>query len=265
MQDGARDSGYEIDVGEHDDLRRIAYRTRDGKGPTLVWLGGYRSDMRGTKAEHLLDIAVREGRSYTRLDYSGHGESGGRFEDGTISRWSEEAMAAIEAAGARSVILVGSSMGAWVALNLVKRARTGNAPFSVQGLLLLAPAPDFTERLMRPRLTEAELASIETHGRLEEASEYSDEPNIYTKALFDDGATNLVMDAPIETGCPVAIIQGMEDPDVPYSHALDLMTCLSADDATMTLIRDGDHRLSRPKDLAVIDRILTNLLAEIGG
>ncbi|MER0239326.1 alpha/beta hydrolase [Fulvimarina sp. MAC8] len=263
MQDGDRDTGHEVSVGESGDTRQIAYRTLDGRGPTIVWLGGYRSDMRGTKAEHLLDIAAREGRAYMRLDYSGHGESGGRFEEGTISRWTEEALRAIEASGARSVLLVGSSMGAWIALNLVARARSGQASFSVAGLLLLAPAPDFTERLMRPRLSEADLMSIQTRGLLEEPSEYSDEPNIYTKALFDDGAANLVMDGPIETGCPVAIIQGMEDPDVPHAHALALMTCLSADDATMTLIRNGDHRLSRPKDLDVIERVLTNLLGQI--
>ncbi|MEN3793863.1 alpha/beta hydrolase [Fulvimarina sp. MAC3] len=262
MQDGDRDIGHEVSVGESGETRQIAYRTRNGKGPTIVWLGGYRSDMRGTKAEHLLEIAAREDRAFMRLDYSGHGESGGRFEEGTISRWTEDALAAIEASGAQSVLLVGSSMGAWIALNLLARARAGQASLSVEGLLLLAPAPDFTERLMRPRLSPSDLADIEAKGRLEEPSDYSDEPNIYTKALFDDGAANLVMDGPIETGCPVAIIQGMEDPDVPYGHALALMACLSADDATMTLIKDGDHRLSRPKDLDVIDRILMNLIEQ---
>ncbi|WP_040489294.1 alpha/beta hydrolase [Fulvimarina pelagi] len=263
MQDGERDFGHKVVVGANEDARQIAYRTLPGKEPTIVWLGGYRSDMRGTKAEYLLEAAEREKRAFLRLDYSGHGESGGRFEDGTISRWTEEAQAAIEAAGAKSVLLVGSSMGAWIALKLVARARFGKTGFSVSGLLLLAPAPDFTERLMRPRLSEIQLQSIATKGRLEEPSSYSAKPNIYTKALFDDGAANLVMDAPIETGCPVAIIQGMEDPDVPYDHALALMSCLSADDATLTLVKDGDHRLSRPSDLEMIARVLQSLFERV--
>ncbi|MDY8109446.1 alpha/beta hydrolase [Fulvimarina sp. 2208YS6-2-32] len=263
MQDATRDVGHEITVGRADEARRIAYRTLDGTGPTIVWLGGYRSDMRGTKAEHLLAMAGAAGRGFLRLDYSGHGESGGRFEDGTISRWTQEAKAAIEAAGAESVVLVGSSMGAWIALRLVALARHETCNFSVEGLMLLAPAPDFTERLMRPKLTDADLQALRTHGYITEASDYSEQPNIYTRALFEDGANNLVMAETIETGCPIAILQGMADPDVPYTHALDLMERLPSDNVTMTLVRDGDHRLSRPQDLALIERLLTDLLSNI--
>lgn len=257
------DDGHDITVGRGEAARVIAYRSRSGRAPTIVWLGGYRSDMRGTKAEHCLRIASDLDQSFLRLDYSGHGESGGAFEGGTISRWTEEAGEVIAAMGAKSVILVGSSMGAWIALRLVAAARRGDLPFSVAGLLLLAPAPDFTEKLMRPRLSPADWEAIETNGRLEEPSDYSTDPNIYTRALFEDGKASQVMTGLIETGCPTAIIQGMADPDVPYTHALELMDCLPQTNVTMTLVRDGDHRLSRPQDLALIERILRDLIADI--
>ena len=259
----ALDEGHEITVGTGETARVIAYRTRSGRSPAIVWLGGYRSDMRGTKAEHCLKIAADLDQSFVRLDYSGHGESGGAFEAGTISRWTEEAGEAIAATGARSVILVGSSMGAWIALRLVAAARRDDLPFQIAGLLLLAPAPDFTEKLMRLRLSQDDWEAIERNGRLEEPSDYSSDPNIYTRALFEDGKACQVMTGLIETGCPTAIIQGMADPDVPYTHALELMDCLPASNVTMTLVRDGDHRLSRPQDLALIERVLRNLIDDM--
>ncbi|RFC62067.1 alpha/beta hydrolase [Fulvimarina endophytica] len=263
MHDDIPETAHELSVGEGDDRRAIAYRSRAGTGPVLVWLGGYRSDMRGTKAEHLLAYAEATGRGFLRLDYSGHGESGGRFEDGTISRWTEEARRVIEASGAGSVVLVGSSMGAWVALLLTRAARRGECAFSVDALMLLAPAPDFTETLMMPKLSAEDRAAIERDGFFAQPSEYSDEPNIFTKALFEDGARHLVLTDMIETGCPVAIVQGMEDPDVPHTHALTLMERLPAANVTLTLIRDGDHRLSRPQDLETISRVLGGLLSSL--
>ncbi|KQT83146.1 alpha/beta hydrolase [Aurantimonas sp. Leaf443] len=249
-----------LTVGTGADARPIARSVREGAAPTLLWLGGYRSDMRGTKAERLADLAAREGLGFCRFDYSGHGASGGRFEEGTISRWLEETLCVVESLRAGPLLVVGSSMGAWIALRLVQRLRGTPAGRPVAGLVLLAPAPDFTERLVRPRLTADARARLERDGVLREPSRYGDEPDLYTAALLEDGAANLVMEGTIETGCPVHIVQGMEDPDVPFSHALELVTHLPADGVTVTLVKDGDHRLSRPTDLALIERIV---LAEV--
>ncbi len=250
-------------VAEGASRYEIAYRLRRGKAgaPTIVWLGGYRSDMRGTKAEHLLAFADRHDLGYCRFDYSGHGESGGRFEDGTIGRWTKEAAGVLREIGGGPFVLVGSSMGAWIALNLVCRASEFAVPGRVVGMLLLAPAPDFTERLLMPKLSAAQRDEIETNGRLLAPSAYSDEPDVYTRALIEDGRANLVMDGPIDTDCPVTIIQGMEDRDVPYGHALTLVEHLPHHAVILSLVRDGDHRLSRPQDLELITRSLGDLLA----
>ncbi|MBO0664374.1 alpha/beta hydrolase [Jiella sp. MQZ9-1] len=261
----AADAAGEILVGVGEKTRRIAYRKRDGRAPTLVWLGGYRSDMRGTKAEFLLDFAVQHQLGFCRFDYSGHGESGGTFEEGTIGRWSAEAAAVLQSLDADNpVILAGSSMGAWIALNLIRRAQSFGIETKIAGLLLLAPAPDFTERLILPKLDAAQRASIETAGRLETPSQYAAEPDIYTRDLFEDGRANLVLDGPIETHCPVSIIQGMADDDVPYEHALTLVEHLPQSAVTLSLVKDGDHRLSRPQDLTLIGRILADLVEAAG-
>lgn len=248
-------------VGSGSNARTIAFRTRAGDAPALVWLGGYRSDMRGTKAERLAQLAEQQGLGFCRLDYSGHGESGGRFEDGTIGRWTEEAAAVIDAALDGPAILIGSSMGAWIALRLVQTALAAGGSPKIAGLLLLAPAPDFTHRLMEPKLSDDQRAALERDGFIAEPSDYSPEPNIYTRKLFEDGAANLVMDGLIETRCPVTIIQGMADPDVPYQHALELVTHLPSEGVIVTLVRDGDHRLSRPQDLELIERAALDLVA----
>ncbi|WAP69438.1 alpha/beta hydrolase [Jiella pelagia] len=249
-------------VGEGSRRREIAYRLRHGKAaaPTIVWLGGYRSDMRGTKAEHLLSFAQRHDLGYCRFDYSGHGESGGNFEDGTIGLWTEEAAAVLCDVGGGPFILVGSSMGAWIALNLVIRAEAFAPTGNIDAMLLLAPAPDFTERLLLPKLSAEQRAEIETNGRLLTPSAYSDEPDVYTRALFEDGRTNLVLDGLIDTGCPVTVIQGMADADVPYEHALTLVEHLPHHAVILSLVRDGDHRLSRPQDLDLITRSLSDLV-----
>lgn len=247
-----------IVVGNGEAAREIAILSRPAKSqddrPALVWLGGYRSDMTGTKAVELDRFADETGLSCIRLDYSGHGASKGDFAKGTISRWLEEALAVLKHKAPKQVILIGSSMGGWIALRLIEELRAQeNAP-SVTGLVLIAPAPDFTAELIEPNLSDAEKTSLIERGYFEEPSEYSPEPNIFTRDLLEDGRQNLVLKGVIETGCPVHILQGMRDEDVPYQHALRLVEHLPADDVVLSLIRDGDHRLSRPQD---IDRMLS--------
>jgi pimeloyl-ACP methyl ester carboxylesterase len=251
-----------ISVGQDDGIRDIAVLHQPGQGsedgPMLVWLGGYRSDMTGTKALEMAKLAEEQGLAALRFDYSGHGQSGGAFLDGTISRWLEETLAVIAAYPARELVLIGSSMGGWIALRTLQELRKQPQGSKVRGLVLIAPAPDFTSELIEPALSDAEKRSLEERGYFEEPSEYSPEPNIFTRALIEDGRNNKVLQGMIETGCPVHILQGMRDDDVPYAHALKLMEFLPADDVVLTLIRDGDHRLSRPQD---IERMRAAILA----
>ena len=250
-----------LTVGKGAEAREIAWRLSDGHKdrPLLVWLGGYRSDMRGTKALELEGFAREQGLACLRLDYSGHGESGGEFRDGTISRWLEEAMAVITHAGFKRLILIGSSMGGWIALRTVAELRKSKTA-TVEGMVLIAPAPDFTMDLIEPSLGETERKSLAERGYFEEHSEYSPEPNIFTAKLMDDGRANRVLTGIIETGCPVHILQGMQDQDVPWRHAMKLVEHLPADDVVISLVKDGDHRLSRPEDLALMRRALEALL-----
>ncbi|MBP1857697.1 alpha/beta hydrolase [Rhizobium herbae] len=246
-----------LDVGSGSESRRIAMRILPAASgnnlPALVWLGGYRSDMAGTKAVELERHAAATGAACIRFDYSGHGMSGGAFTDGTISRWLEESLAVIDHVKPERMILVGSSMGGWVALRLIAELRARGEGGRIAGLVLIAPAPDFTSELIEPNLTDAERTSLAARGYFEEPTPYGPDPNIYTARLIEDGRQNRVLTGIIETGCPVHILQGMKDPDVPYGHALKLMEHLPSDDVVMTLIRDGDHRLSRPED---IERII---------
>lgn len=254
-----------IEVGKDAARRRIAMRIlraqKPSERPALVWLGGYRSDMTGTKAVAVEHLARDRATDCIRFDYSGHGVSGGAFRDGTISRWLEESLAVVEhAAPKQRLILIGSSMGGWIALRLIQELRLRGMGERIAGLVLIAPAPDFTAELIEPNLTETEQRSLEERGYFEEPSEYSPEPNIYTRALIEDGRDNRVLVGTITTGCPVHILQGMRDPDVPYTHALKLMEHLPADDVVMTLIRDGDHRLSREEDIAKMKQAIGNML-----
>jgi pimeloyl-ACP methyl ester carboxylesterase len=243
-----------IEVGQGQASRRIAVRMRKGAGPALVWLGGFMSDMGGTKAVALDQWAEAHARACLRFDYSGHGESGGRFADGTISRWLEESLAVFEACCEGPQIVVGSSMGGWLALLLareLRRAPGRNA--SIAGLVLIAPAVDFTEALMWKRFPEEIRLQIETTGVWERPSQYSNQPYLITKGLIEDGRRHLLLGGLIETGCPVRILQGVQDPDVPFDHAVELVSRLAQDDVVLTLVKDGDHRLSRPED---IERLL---------
>ncbi|HXV31071.1 MAG TPA: alpha/beta hydrolase, partial [Sinorhizobium sp.] len=168
----------------------------------------------------------------------------------------------IDHTAVRRVILIGSSMGGWIALRVIEELRRRGEGERIAGLVLIAPAPDFTAELIEPNLTDAETASLAERGYFEEPSEYSPEPNIFTRALIEDGRDNRVMKGPIDTGCPVHILQGMRDPDVPYAHALKLMEHMPSDDVVMTLIRDGDHRLSREEDIAKLKQAIDAMLTK---
>src|SRR5947209_2666551 len=209
--------------------------------------------MKGTKAEALSGWARQNGRACVRFDYSGHGESGGDFLEGTIGRWLEEAVAVFLAECRGPQVVVGSSMGGWIALLLLLllrelRRRPAPAPASVTGLVLIAPAVDFTEELMWQRFPAKVRKEIETTGVWARPSDYC-EPYPITRGLIEDGRNHLLLGSMIETGCPVRILQGVQDPDVPWSHAVELTSRLAQDDVVLTLVKDGDHRLSRPEDL----------------
>jgi pimeloyl-ACP methyl ester carboxylesterase len=240
----------------------IAFRCIAGRAPGVAWLGGYRSDMLGSKAETLAAWAGRSGRAFLRHDYSGHGESGGAFVDGTISKWLGESLAVFRRFTDGPQVLVGSSMGAWIALRLVQELRKAGEGGRVAGMVLLAPAPDFTAELVEPALTKKQRHDLDQKGYFEEKSQYSPEPNIYTRALIEDGRLNRVMTGPIDTHCSVHVLQGMADPDVPHQHALKLVSLLPADDTTLSLIPDGDHRLSRPQDLELLVRAVEGVIAQ---
>lgn len=238
----------------------IALRLRAGREPGIVWLGGYRSDMLGTKAEWLDHYAAEKGLAFLRHDYSGHGESGGEFRDGTISSWLEQSLAVFRQFASGPQIVVGSSMGGWIALRLIQELQRSGERERVAGLILIAPAPDFTSELVEPQLTHDQRRQLADRGYMEEPSDYAPEPYIYTRALLEDGKTNQVLKGVIQTDCPVHILQGMEDRDVPYAHALRLVDHLPVDDVTITLVRDGDHRLSRPQDLELLSRTVSSMV-----
>ncbi|MDP2120115.1 MAG: alpha/beta hydrolase, partial [Hoeflea sp.] len=231
-------------------------------GPTIVFLPGFKSDMDGSKALHLRDWAAANGRAMLRLDYAGHGRSGGAFEDGTIGGWAADARAVIDARTPGPLLLVGSSMGGWIALRMVQELQARGRGELVAGLVLIAPAPDFTLELMEPELTDQQRAALDRDGFYEEPTPYGPDPNVFTRALFEDGRKNRVLAGLIDTGAPVHIIQGMADPDVPWRHALRLLEHLPSENVTLTLIRDGDHRLSREEDIARILAAVDTIAAQ---
>jgi len=237
--------------------RRLAHRrlAPARSGLTYVWLCGFKSDITGSKVQQLEAWAKAQGHGFLAFDYSGHGESDGAFEDGTISQWREDALDAIDALTDGPLILVGSSMGGWMALlaGLARRER-------LAGMVLIAPAPDFTQKLMWPEFTPRQQEEIMQTGQTLRPSDYGD-PYPITKALIEDGRTWQLLDAPIDLECPIRILQGGEDPDVPWRHAFRLVEAISSPDLVFTLIKDGDHRLSRDQDIA---RLLSTC-AELAG
>ena len=246
-----------IDVGSGAQARAIAARVAAGAAPGLVWLGGFKSDMQGTKAAALARFAAERGRAIVRFDYSGHGESKGAFADGTIGRWLEESLAVFLDCCRGPQVLVGSSMGGWMALLLARELRRAGAQTgrnaSIAGMVLIAPAVDFTEALMWQKFSPAVRQEIETKGAWLRPSQYDIAPYPITRQLIEEGRKHLLLGGLIETGCPVRILQGVEDPDVPWGHAAELVSRLAQDDVVLTLVKDGDHRLSRPED---IERLL---------
>lgn len=220
------------------------------KQPTIVWLSGFKSDMSGSKALAVKDLCEARGWGYLAFDYFGHGESSGDFADGTISRWREDCLVALDELSDGPLILIGSSMGGWMAL-LSALARQER----VKGLLLIAPAPDFTEKLMWAEMSDEARQAIQEDGLWMRPSDYGD-PYPITRELIEDGKTWNILDAPIELRIPVTIIQGKMDPDVPWTHALKVQDALVTPDCDLHLIKDGEHRLSRPEDI-------TRLLLEV--
>ena len=254
-------AALEVKVGRGADARMVAAISRPGREPGLFWLGGLRSDMAGTKAEALDRWAATSGHAFTRFDYSGHGRSAGRFEDGTISRWLKEAETVFGECTAGPQIVVGSSMGGWIALLLARKLLKAGIRDRLAGMILIAPAVDMTKVLMWDLFDEAARAELTEKGSYSQPSGYSDEPYVLTRALIQDGRKHLFGAKPIETGCPVHVIQGMQDTDVPWMHATELMEKFAFDDAVLTLVRDGDHRLSSEEDLERLIRAVEALIA----
>lgn len=250
-----------LDVDSPAGRVEIAVRARSGKAPAIVWLGGFMSDMTSSKAAALDAWAAESGHASIRFDYSGHGISKGRFEDGTISGWLDQALAVITAFAGPHPVLVGSSMGGWIALLATLRLKAMGSPHHPAGLVLIAPAVDFTERLMWAQFSDAIRDEIMTKGLWHRPSQYSDTPYPITRGLIEDGRQNLIYGTPFHLGCPVHILQGGEDPDVPQAHALKLVEHLPQDVVRVTLIPDGDHRLARDQDIAKLVEVTATIAA----
>jgi pimeloyl-ACP methyl ester carboxylesterase len=237
----------------------LAYLSTGGRPPTVMFLTGFRSDMTGAKALHLERHCAQRGQGFLRFDYRGHGASGGRFEDGCIGDWRDDALTMLDEVVSEPVVLVGSSMGGWIML-LAALAR----PERVRGLVGLAAAPDFTRELIATRLTAGNLATLERDGVLLAPSEYGD-PLPITRRLLEDGERHLLLDRPIPLRCPVHLLHGQLDPDVPWQTSLRLAARLESAAVTVELVKDGDHRLSREEDLRRVAAALDRVLEQAGG
>jgi pimeloyl-ACP methyl ester carboxylesterase len=240
------------DISKPDYLKRpdgqsIAYHHSAGKSPGVIFCPGFMSDMDGTKATALESAMQAVGRSYTRFDYFGHGQSTGIFADGCLSHWIDDALAILDECTAGPQVVVGSSMGGWVGLRMAQLK-----PERIHGFVGIAAAPDFTKR-MAVAFTEAQKAELEDRGYFEEETEYGDDPYIITKKLIDDGNRNFVLERQLDINCPVHLLHGMKDASVPWQTPLDIQEALTTEEVIVTLTKNGDHRLSEPED---IDRLV---------
>lgn len=229
---------------------RLAYRRRAGRGPTIVFLPGYMSDMEGSKALALDGWAAEQGRAMVRLDYAGCGASEGAFTDGTLASWRDDARLLIDAVAGDDIILVGSSMGGWIALLLARDLGP-----RVKALVGIAAAPDFTDW----GFSDDDKRTIREEGRLVEDSAYGDDPYVTTLGFWESGQANLLLGGPVAIGCPVRLLQGQRDPDVPWETALRIAAAVGSDDVQTLLVKDGDHRLSRPEDIDLLIRTVAAL------
>jgi pimeloyl-ACP methyl ester carboxylesterase len=240
--------------------RDLAVEHRSGRAPTLVWLGGFRSDMTATKASVIDAWAESAGQACLRFDYSGHGASSGQFSDGTLTIWLEDALGVIEAKAPEGpLVLVGSSMGGFIALLIAERLKA-----RIAHLVLIAPAVDFTERLMWHSFPDDVRQTILDTGVWMRPSAYAPEPTPITRALIEDGRTHSVLHRSLDITCPVDILHGTADPDVPWQLSVELMGILTCARVALTLVRDGDHRLSNPEDLALLTRTTAAAVDRIG-
>lgn len=236
---------------------KLAFHRVDGHGPMIIWCGGLKSDMDGTKAVDLATRCEEAGQAYIRFDYFGHGKSEGEFTDGTISRWASDVVAMIDRYGAGGAVLIGSSMGGWASLLAAL-----DRPEQVAGLVLINPAPDFTEKMIWAGWDDHKRTMLEEDGIVYEPSDY-DEPYAYSRALIEDGRERQILDTPIPFSGPVEILQGAEDDVVPPSHSQLLIDALTSDRVGYTLVKGGDHSLSRPQDLDRLWRSLQSVLEQL--
>lgn len=228
--------------------------------PGVVFLSGFMSDMTGGKALFVEEVCKKRGQAFLRFDYFGHGQSSGAFTDGTIGRWADDTILALDKLTEGPQILIGSSMGGWLML-LAARAR----PERIAGLIGIAPAPDFTEDILVHQLSAEQMQTIERDGVVEVYSEYGPEPTPFTRELIEDGRSQLVLRRRLPLTCPLRILHGMRDPDVPWQTALRISEMWAGDDVEIRFIKDGDHRLSRPQDLDRLAQTLESLLETAAG
>lgn len=233
----------------------LAAKRQEGKSPWIIFLGGFRSDMEGTKAQYLSNWCLERGQSFLRFDYSGHGQSGGIFEQGSIGQWTQDALEVIEAFAPGPCILVGSSMGGWIMLRVA--LTLGDR---VKGLLGIAAAPDFTRDLIAMELTSQQRELLNHNGRITVSSEYDPDGYILTQSFIDNGEECCLLDGPLAIHAPVRLLQGCEDSEVPWQTALRLCDCLETTDVRVQLLKDGDHRLSSPGQLALMGDTLAELI-----
>lgn len=245
-----------VEMLRREDGETIAYLRRLGKRPGVVWLGGFKSEMTGNKAAALDEWAKDTGHAFVRFDYFGHGQSSGEFRDGTVSRWLDDSLVVLDGLTDGPQIVVGSSMGGWLALLLARQR-----PERIRGLLLIAPAADFSERMWNALPPQTQQTILEK-GEWLRPSAYDPDPYPITRGLIEDGRKHL-LGSPIRLGCPVRILHGGADPDVPWTVGLDLMQSIEGD-VTFTLVKDGDHRLSTPANLKLLTRTLNGLIADAG-